>query len=89
MTESSLPKSLTCLLSRDRESDMWVSHCLDFDLITSGIDEDDAWFGMQDAVKSHVESCFEDNFEAGLAKRATPDEWREFLVVGLFEIVTY
>lgn len=79
MLEAKLPKNLNCLLSHDKKANLWVAHCLDFDLVTSGATEDEAWFAMKLVAKSHIESCFSDGFEKGLSHRAPVAVWAEFL----------
>ncbi|HLJ88764.1 MAG TPA: hypothetical protein VKZ53_18240 [Candidatus Angelobacter sp.] len=78
MIESTLPKSLSCLLSHDRQTGLWVNHCLDFDLVTSGISEDQAWNSMKAVLQAHIESCLADNFIDGFSKRANIDAWVAF-----------
>lgn len=73
-----LPKSLSCLLSHDKQTGLWVNHCLDFDLVTSGTSEDQAWSAMKSILQSHVESCFQDGFVDGLSHKAGVDSWIAF-----------
>lgn len=78
MMEDKLPKSLSCLLSHDKQTGLWVNHCLDFDLVTSGTSEDEAWSSMKSVLRVHVESCFSDGFLPGLSKKADLDAWVAF-----------
>jgi hypothetical protein len=79
MLEDKLPKNLNCLLSHDKQANLWVSHCLDFDLVTSGASEDEAWDAMKRVAKSHIESCFRDSFAKGLSRRAESSVWAEYV----------
>lgn len=53
-----IPKILRCLLTVDQETGRWLGHCLDFDIVTSGKDEDRAWKNLVSVVRLHVEHCF-------------------------------
>jgi len=72
-----IPNPLSCLLFEDGESKRWIAHCLDFDLATSGKDEDAAWKNLKSAVRTHVEHCFT-NWQSGLAKKASEKEFALF-----------
>jgi len=76
--QSLLPKSLSCLLSHDKLTGLWVNHCLDFDLVTSGTSEDLAWGSMKTVLQAHIESCLSDNFTQGLSMKAGIDAWVTF-----------
>lgn len=59
MAKFSLPTDpIRCLLNSDRESGVWVAHCLDFDIVTSGRDDTEAWERIKAVVKLHIEHCF-------------------------------
>jgi len=76
--ESKIPKLIMCLLSHDPQTGMWISHCLDFDIVTSAPTEGESWNAMKNVLRTHIESCVADNFEAGLSRRASVEHWREF-----------
>ena len=76
--ESKIPKLIKCLLSQDLKTGLWISHCLDFDLVTSAPTEAESWAAMKNVIRAHVESCVKDGFEAGLSKQASIEHWREF-----------
>lgn len=86
MTEIKLPNNLLCLMSHDPGTTLWINHCLNFDIVTSGTSEEDAWQGMKRVLKSHVESCVADNFVAGLSKKADADAWRAFIDQALVSV---
>jgi len=72
-----LPKVLSCLLTKDAETGRWIGHCLDFDIVTSGLNQDSAWSNMKEVVRLHVEQCFT-NWHPGLKIRAKQDRWDIF-----------
>jgi hypothetical protein len=76
--ESKIPNLIKCLLSQDQETGLWISHCLDFDIITSGSTESESWDAMKKVLRAHIESCIKDGFEAGLSRQAPVEYWREF-----------
>ncbi len=75
--ERKIPDVLSCVLFVDNESNKWVAHCLDFDLATSGRDEDAAWKNLKTVVRVHVENCFT-HWPDALKKRASEEEWQQF-----------
>jgi len=75
-----LPDVLSCLLTFDAESRRWNGHCLDFDIVTSGLNQDAAWSNLKDVVRLHVEQCFT-NWRPGLNREATQDHWTMFRVL--------
>lgn len=64
---------IRCLLSFDPASGAWVSHCLDFDLVTSGKTDEDAWANIKAVVKLHIEHCFTHDND-GLEKHRVDQE---------------
>src|SRR5580692_3890336 len=78
--KSLIPNPLSCLLFEDAETKRWVAHCLEFDLVTSGKDEDAAWANLKSVVKTHVEHCFT-NWQKGLKQQASADEFALFALL--------
>jgi hypothetical protein len=76
--ESLIPEVLRCLLTKDVQTGRWLGHCLDFDIVTSGKDEDSAWNNLKAVVRAHVESCFT-HWQDGLKFKASSQE------IALFE----
>ena len=72
-----VPNPLSCLLFVDKETKRWVAHCLDFDLATSGKDEDAAWDNLKSVVRLHVEHCFT-HFHDAFNKKASTEEFERF-----------
>lgn len=72
-----IPKVLSCLLTPDEETGRWNGHCLDFDIVTSGLNEDAAWANLKAVVKNHVEECFV-KWPKGLEHTASQDRWKCF-----------
>jgi predicted RNase H-like HicB family nuclease len=74
MATFSLPtKPIRCLLNFDPESGAWVAHCLDFDIVTSGRDDSEAWERIKSVVKLHIEHCFTHD-QGGLRSHVAPQE---------------
>src|SRR5260370_39597501 len=73
----SIPEVLSCVLFRDTDTQQWVGHCLDFDLVTSGKNEDSAWGNLIKVVRAHIEHCFTFHPD-GLKLEASPEEWAVF-----------
>ncbi len=68
---------LSCLTSRDEETKLFLSHCLNFDLIEWGKTPDESWENLKSSVKQFVEYCYT-NYQEGLSVSAGRDEWEEF-----------
>lgn len=68
-----IPEVLRCLLTKDTVTGRWLGHCLDFDIVTSGEDEDKAWTNLKAVVRAHVEACFA-QWQDGLKFRASNNE---------------
>lgn len=75
--QSTIPRILSCLLSEDGQTKRWLAHCLDFDLVTSGNDEDQAWKNLKSVVRLHVEQCFT-HWPDGLGTKASKENWAIF-----------
>jgi hypothetical protein len=75
--EMNLAKIFKCLLGQDDETGLWVAHCLDFDLATSGKTEDEVWKRLLRVVKMHVEHSYAQR-PIGLTHKADPDQWELF-----------
>ena len=71
--EITIPKVLRCFLWQDSETGRWLARCLDFDIATSGKDEDRAWKHLSAVVRLHVEHCFT-HWQDGLKFRASDDD---------------
>jgi predicted RNase H-like HicB family nuclease len=74
---TAMPKKFSCLLSPDMETGRWNGHCLDFDIATSGKDEESAWQNLKLIVRYHIEDCFE-KWPEGLSRTASQDRWKRF-----------
>ena len=72
-----IPNPLSCLLFVDGETKRWVAHCLDFDLATSGRDEDAAWSNLKAVVRLHVEHCFT-HWQDAFKKKAPEEDFIRF-----------
>ena len=68
---------LSCLSFRDKETGMYLSHCLNFDIMECGKTEEEAWQNVKLAVKYYVEHCYT-NYQQGLIETAPQEKWNEF-----------
>lgn len=71
---------LNCLIERDEETKLYISHCLNYDLMESGVTADQAWRNLKMAVKQYIEYCHFYNSE-GFLKSASAEEWARFAEV--------
>jgi hypothetical protein len=69
-----LPEVFSCLLGIDPRTNLWIAHCLDLDLVTSGKLEDDVWEHLKRVLAVYVEYCFRHDPDA-LKQRAKPEKW--------------
>ena len=67
-----LPRRIQCLLSIDADTSLWIGHCLDFDIVTSGKTANLAWSNLKSVVKLHIEHSFTHD-RAGLNRRRAPE----------------
>jgi hypothetical protein len=79
MSESVIPRFgvLSCLSSVDKETGLYLSHCLNFDIMEAGKTEEEAWQNVKLAVKYYVEHCYT-HFQDGLVETAPSENWAEF-----------
>lgn len=75
----SIPKHIKCLLSVDQETKLWIGHCLDFDLKTSGKSQQSVWVNLKSVVKLHIEHSFANAPERMNAHRAPMADWDCFM----------
>jgi predicted RNase H-like HicB family nuclease len=66
-----------CLTWKDRESGVFISHCLNYDLKQCGDTYEEAWQNLKTAMKHHIEHCWS-RYPAGLQRRASKEEWQKF-----------
>lgn len=82
MSETVIPRFgiLSCLSYVDEETGLYLSHCLNFDIMESGKTEEEAWQNVKLAVKYYVEHCYQ-NYQEGLVQGAPREKWAEFAEV--------
>jgi hypothetical protein len=73
-----IPEVLSCILSPDPETGRWNGHCLDFDIATSGKDEEIAWNNLKLIVRHHIEECWERWPEGLQIRTASQERWKRF-----------
>lgn len=71
------PGILCCLTSFDGETQRYISHCLNHDLIECGKTAEEAWENLKTALRSFIEYSYTNNPD-GLKISADPEDWREF-----------
>jgi len=74
------PGFLSCLTERDEETNVYISYCLDLDLMECGRSANEAWDNLKLAVKHYMEHCYA-RYPEGLSKSASPEEWKHFAEV--------
>lgn len=72
-----IPPVLSCLLTQDSITSLWLGQCLDFNIVTSAKSPDTAWKNLRAVIKLHVEQCFAHHHE-GLRRRAPEEDWALF-----------
>jgi hypothetical protein len=79
MSETNAPRIgvLSCFINRDQETNLFLAHCLNFDLMECGHTVDDAWEALKVSVKQYIEYSYS-NHPEGLSKSASAAEWRQF-----------
>lgn len=73
-----LPDTLSCLLTFDKATDLWLGTCLNLGLTTSGKTDKLAWENLGKVVRRHVEVCWRRDREALNRHRAPQSEWDLF-----------
>ncbi len=76
-TEIKIPAKLSCLLTLNPETDRWIAQCLDFNIVTSGDDDNSAWESLQKVLKLHIDECLTLSPE-NLQIKAAPEHWNTF-----------
>lgn len=68
----------------DKESGLFVSHCLELDLVATGHSIEEAEDNIFDVIKAHLEFAFENNNWDNVYRPAPAEIWAEFakLVAG-------
>lgn len=79
MSTQALPRLgvLSCLGRHDQETNLFVAHCLDFDLVESAPTWDQAWANLKQVVKHYIEYCCAYN-PKGLMLSAEQHYWERF-----------
>lgn len=66
-----------CLTWQDDDTGVFISHCLNYDLMQCGDTEEEAWNNLKTAMKHHIEHCWS-RYPAGLRRRAGKEDWQRF-----------
>jgi len=70
---------LSCLTWRDTETRVYISHCLNYDLMETGSTADEAWKNLKTVMKHHIEYCYT-RHPMGLRRSAPSERWQAFYV---------
>jgi predicted RNase H-like HicB family nuclease len=62
-----------------QDEGMWVIHCLDFDIASQGMTEEEAQRNLVNAIELLFEQAVEEKNEAGIFKSAPQDLWEIFV----------
>jgi hypothetical protein len=79
MSETVIPRFgvLSCLSSVDKETGLYLYHCLNFDIMECGKTEEEAWKSVKLAVKYYVEHCYQ-FYQEGFVQEAPREQWGQF-----------
>jgi hypothetical protein len=66
----------SCSIKKDKETGLFIGHCLDLHVKVAGRDEKEAWCSLHRVMKAHYEYCYEFDQE-GLNLSAPMDDWNE------------
>ena len=69
---------LSCLIRRDEETNLFLAHCLNFDLVECGPDPDTAWANLKISLKQFIEYSYT-SYPQSLTLSADLDEWKQFV----------
>lgn len=70
---------LSCLTWNDKDTKVWISHCLNYDLMETGESADESWKNMKIVLKHHIEHCYT-RYPQGLSRSAPKEQWQEFYI---------
>ncbi|HUU26840.1 MAG TPA: hypothetical protein VM123_03435 [archaeon] len=81
------PNALTfkVLLKFDQEQQVWITHCLELDLVASSNVKKQAKEEIIDVIKAHVKYAFENNNIEYLFSPAPQEIWDEYFASNEFE----
>jgi hypothetical protein len=68
---------LSCLLWRDNDSNVFISHCLNFDLMDTGRTQNEALSNLKIVIKRHIEYCIA-RYPQGLKRSVSKKRWQKF-----------
>ena len=66
-----------CIVEKDADTGVFVSHCLNYDLMECGPTSDRAWENLKIVVKNHIEYCYT-SYQPGLNRRAKEEDVDRF-----------
>lgn len=71
-------QSLSCLTYLDESTGVFISHCLNYDLMDCGPTCDVAWQNLKIVMKNHIEFCYTNYPEGLMRKPARREKWDIF-----------
>lgn len=69
-----VPQSLPCVIERDRETNLFVGHCLTYDLVSTAKNKRDAIENLKGLIKCHIEYSYT-HHKAGFSVTADESDW--------------
>lgn len=57
-TRNQRKHGLSCLISQDGDTGIFIGHCLDFNLMECGPSSEEAWYNLKVVIKNHIEFCY-------------------------------
>lgn len=69
--------SLSCLITRDQQTQAYIGHCLDHDLMECGATADEAWKNLKCVIKRKIEYSNQSN-AGDLNRQAKKECWDSF-----------
>jgi hypothetical protein len=70
---------LSCLTWWDKETNVYISHCLNYDLMETGGTREESRKNLKMVMKHHIEHCYS-RYPQGLKRSAPPEQWQEFFL---------
>ena len=68
---------LPCLIEKNYETDLFVGHCLTFDLVATGKTSKEADKNLNNLIKHHIEYCYT-HYREGFKVTADREDWEHF-----------
>lgn len=70
---------LSCLIEKDKETGVFIGHCLNYNIMECGGSVDEAYENLKLVLKHHIEFCHS-RYPAGLTRQAPKEDWDKFYI---------